>query len=289
VRGTAWKERANTLFSRNLRTAKKAAQKAIDIFASHPGLGQELAKARLLMAKIYREEGNSADAIREVRECAESFKEYGDTTYYSMARFIEAWIYFGQKQFRDAYSIVSDLVEEAERGNNVLALARALLFAASCARELDEHDRAREMRARALENFEEADAASELPRVRWEHAIVLAGEGRPGEAIFQLYKVRSEFLRFGMIISAASASLDMVRLKYERGEDVAGTARELVTTFVEAGLTQNAIEALAYIREEARAGALTARKIQAARDFFSALEQHPARLFVPPPSEEDER
>lgn len=282
VRGIAWKERGNTLFSRNLREAKIAACTALDILDSHAGLAEELAKARLLRAKIHREQGETALAMLLVRQCAKTFKEFGNTKYYGIARFIEAWIYFGQKQFREAYGILTDLVAEAERGGNELALGRALHFTAMCAVELGEHATARVLRARALQHFEAAKATAELPRVRWAHAGALAAEGRSGEAIFELYKVRSEFLSLGMIISAASASLDMVRLKTERGEDVTSTARELVTTFVEAGMTPNAVEALAYIREQARAGALTMKKIEAARDFLKSLERQPAQLFAPP-------
>jgi len=288
LRGTAWKERGNTLLARNLREAERAAWRALEIFDSHAGLGEELAKARLLLAKIYREKGLPNQAIEIARECAARFKLYGNTSYYSIARFIEAWIHFGQKQFRDAYAIVSGLVEEAERGGNELALARALHFAATCARELGEYETARVLRVRALEHFEAANAPAELPRVRWEHAVALAAEDRTSEAILELYKVRSEFLRFGMIISAASASLDIVRLKHDRGDDVTGTARELVTTFVEAGMTSNAIEALAYIREEARACTLTTPKIQAARDYLKSLERHPSQIFLPPPHERSE-
>lgn len=288
LRGTAWKERGNTLLARNLREAEHAVWKALEIFDSHAGLGEELAKARLLLAKIYREKGLPNKALEIARECAARFRFYGNTSYYSIARFIEAWIYFGQKQFRDAYAILSGLVEEAERGGNELALARALQGAAMCARELGEHETARALRGRALEKFEAANATAELPRARWEHAVALAAEDRTSEAILELYKVRSEFLRFGMIISAASASLDIVRLKHDRGDDVTGTARELVTTFVEAGMTANAIEALAYIREEARASTLTPPKIQAARDFLKSLERHPSQIFLPPPHDRSE-
>jgi|SRR5947207_4817417 len=288
VRGLAWKERGNTLFSRDLREAKRAALKSIEIFGRYPTLAEDLAKAQLLLAKVHREQGDSTEALLLVERAAATFNQFSNSKYYGISRFIQAWIYFSLKQFRAAYDILVRLVEDAERQGDELSLARVLHFAATCARELGEHDEARELRARSVKYFERVSAPAELPRVRWEHAIALASDGQTSEAIFELYRVRQEFLRFGMIVSAACASLDITRIKFDRGEDVTSTAAELVTTFAEAGLTPNAIEALAYIREEARAQTLTMPKIDAAKNFFKSLERQPvqAQLFVPPRGEE---
>ncbi|HEY4639925.1 MAG TPA: hypothetical protein VII75_01155 [Thermoanaerobaculia bacterium] len=286
VRGTAWKERGNTLFSRDIGEAKNAAGNACHIFNQHAGLAEDLAKAELLRAKIARELGNTGYALWLARKSARTFHEFGDARYYNIARTIEAWIFFGLKQFRAAYDIVCDLVEKAERAGDELALGYALHFAGACARELGDLTSARSLRGRALEHLERVKAPpGEMPRIRWEHALALAAEGLVGEAIFELYKVRSELLRYGKIISAATAGLDIVRLRFERGEDVTTTASELVTTFAEAGLTPNAMEALAYVRARAQAQALTVRQITVARDFFKVLEREPARVFLPPPGD----
>lgn len=72
----------------------------------------------------------------------------------------------------------------------------------------------------------------------------------------------------------------------DQSEDVVDLCAELVRVFTEAGLTQNAIEALAYIREQAKAGRLTTKKIAEARAFFAELSRNPLHRFAFPTDEE---
>ena len=67
------------------------------------------------------------------------------------------------------------------------------------------------------------------------------------------------------------------------------TCSELVETFTRAGMTRESIEALAYIREEARNDTLNARKIRKVREFVSEAANGPPRLFLPPWDEDDLR
>src|SRR5438094_6694037 len=101
---------------------------------------------------------------------------------------------------------------------------------------------ARSFYARALENFQMFRVATEIPRVRWAYALALADDARPHESISELFIVRAEYLRFGMITDAALAALDVVRIKSALGEDIAYAAAELVETFAKAGMAQNALE-----------------------------------------------
>jgi hypothetical protein len=86
---------------------------------------------------------------------------------------------------------------------------------------------------------------------------------------------------------AASVSLDIVRLRFDAGEDVRGLCAELVITFTRAGMTQNAIEALAYLREQASRDRLTGTKIACVRAYFDELAKKPTLLFVHPSNEEE--
>jgi hypothetical protein len=65
--------------------------------------------------------------------------------------------------------------------------------------------------------------------------------------------------------------MDIARVKFDAGEDVRELCAEIVPLLTKAGLTQNAIEALAYIREQAQLGALTTGKIARVRTYFDEL------------------
>jgi hypothetical protein len=53
-------------------------------------------------------------------------------------------------------------------------------------------------------------------------------------------------------------------------------------------MTQNALEALAYLREEARRHTISVPKIRRVRDYVMETSRGPARLFMPPPNDCDE-
>jgi hypothetical protein len=78
-----------------------------------------------------------------------------------------------------------------------------------------------------------------------------------------------------------------VRLKFDHGEDVRDLCAEIIQVLTAAGLTQNAIEALAYLREQAKQRSLSQTKISRVRTFFDQLEKRPAQLFARPAEEEE--
>lgn len=82
--------------------------------------------------------------------------------------------------------------------------------------------------------------------------------------------------------------MDIARFKFDAGEDVRHLCSELVPLLTTAGLTQNAIEALAYIREQAYQGHLTRKKLVRARTYFDQLATRPLLLFARPRENEEE-
>jgi hypothetical protein len=98
--------------------------------------------------------------------------------------------------------------------------------------------------------------------------------------------VRAEYLRFGMNTDAALAVLDVVRIKVALGEEIAHLASELVDTFAKAGMTQNALEALAYLREQADAGRASEHTVKRVTAYLRELRLRPAALFLRPPEDE---
>jgi tetratricopeptide (TPR) repeat protein len=204
-----------------------------------------------------------------------------------MARMFEAGVLFTTKRFAEAFEIFHDVMAQAELDGDTLTVARCLQNTAQCARELGDLDAARDLYPRALKHFEELNAEGDANCSRWGLAVTLAAAGKVPYAVSELYKVRAVFLSLGMNAHAASAALDIVRIKFDAGEDVRELCVELVPLFTEAGLTQNAIEALAYIREQAKHGRLTTKKITRARNYFEELATKPMLLFARPRDEEE--
>ncbi|HWW60056.1 MAG TPA: hypothetical protein VN181_01690 [Thermoanaerobaculia bacterium] len=147
----------------------------------------------------------------------------------------------------------------------------------------------RELSKRAVALFNEVGHATDAPRVRWANALDIAKHGRVREGISELFKVRAEFLALGMNTDAALASLDIVRLKLQLNDELAALCTELVRTFSEAGMTTNAIEALAYLREEAKRGSISAKKVDHVRTHIKETARMPALLFAPLIGDDDDR
>lgn len=288
LRGLAWKEHANALeYAGDLRDALRAAQRSIDIYGESPQLRFDQTRAKLVACNIHRDLGDPERALVLARECATIFRDYANSAERVMASLCEAAVLFSLKRFPEALSIYAGIVEVAEREGDLLTLARALQNTAECAREMGDLAAARELYPRALARFNELDLPTEASRVRWGYARCLAAQGKTRSAVSELYQVRGVFLHLGMNTDAAMVGIEIVRVRFEADEPVGELCSELVETFVDAGLTQNAIEALAYLREQAKHGSITSHKIETVRTYFGELVQKPALRFVRPRDEEE--
>lgn len=290
IRGLAWKEHANAALQRGeVAEALAAAERSAEIYGSSASLVFDQTRARLVVCKVLRELGEVARAMEIARECTTIFLDYKDYASANMARMFEAGVLFSSKRFSEALGIFMDITAQAELDGDLPTLARCLHCSASCARELGDIVSARDLFPRAIKLYEELNITDNANRARWGYALTLATEGRRTipAAISELFKVRAVFLSMGMNSEAACSSLDVVRLRFDAGEDVRELCVDLVTTFAGAGMTQNAIEALAYLREQARRDELTATKIACVRTYFEELSNAPALLFARPPSVEE--
>lgn len=289
LRGLAWKEHGNACqLVGKLREALAAARRAVEVYGQSPALVFDQTKARLVVAKVLREMGETDEPMEIARSCIVTFRDFGDVGAMNMARMFEGGVLFSLKQFAQALALFTDVMEEAERSGDRVTLAQCLHCAANCARELGMLAAAHDLYPRALSHFEELNVQDDANCVRWGYALCLAAEGKVSAATSELFKVRAVFLHLGMNALAAGAALDIVRLKFESGEDVRDLCASLVVTFTEAGMAQNALEALAYLREQAKTETLTKRKISCVRTYFNELAKKPNLLFVRPFESEQE-
>jgi tetratricopeptide (TPR) repeat protein len=290
LRGLAWKEHANALeYAGDLRDALRAAERSIQIYGESPQLRFDQTRAKLVACNIHRDLGEQERALQFARECAAIFRDYANSAERTLAHLCEGSVLFSLKRFSEAIAIYAQIVEEAETAGDTLTLARALQNTAECAREMGDLDAARDLYPRALARFSELELPTEAARVRWGYGLCLAAQGKIRFAVSELYQVRGIFLLLGMNTDAAMVGLDIVRTRFEADEDVRDLCAELVKTFAIAGLTQNAVEALAYLREQAKHGSISARKIERVRTYFGELARKPTLLFARPGDEEEAR
>jgi len=255
LQGLAWKEHANACEKTgDLRAALTAAERSVEIYGEAPSLLFQQTRAELVICKVLRQTGDNDRAIEIARRCAGIFTDFDDRSSTNMARMFEAGVLYTSKRFREALVIFADVCERAERNGDRLTVAQCLQCAAQCARELGDLDGARVLYPRVVAHFDALNIPSDANCARWGQALVLAAAGRVSNAISELYKVRAVFLSLGMKGHAASATLDVVRIKFEAGEDVREICAELVPVFTQSGLTQSAIEVLAYIRQQDKNG-----------------------------------
>ena len=281
--GLAWKEYANALnYAGDYPVALVAARKSRSIFGQRGSLACDAAKAHLVEALVQRELGDLDAVLAIANECARVFRDYEDAEAYMHARMTQALVLSDTKRFKEAMEVLAETGKDAERRGDKHTLAICLHNSADCARALGDRIVARQLDAMALAHFEQLGTAVETPSIRWNEAKALADEGRVGSAIFELYAARAEFLALGMNGRAADCGMDIVRLRFERGEDIATECSGLIETLTRAGMVQPAIEALAYLREQARRGTASTGQILAVQAFVRDATTGHAWKFVPP-------
>jgi tetratricopeptide (TPR) repeat protein len=289
LRGLARKEHANACEKvGDLRAALTFAESAVEVYHESAALLFDETRARLVVCKVLRELGETDRALALSRDCAAIFTDFGDRTFTNMARMFEAGVLITCRRLREALVIFQDVMAQAERDGDRATVARCLQCAAQCARDLGDLDSARDLYPRALAHFEALNIPSDANCARWGLAVTLAAAGKVQYAVSELYKVRAVFLSLGMNSHAASAAMDIVRIRFDDGEDVRELCAELVPLLTEAGLMQNAVEALAYIREQARDGQLTTTKISRVRTYFDQRATRPLLLFTRPHDAEEQ-
>jgi len=289
LRGLARKEHANALRSAgDLNAALQFAEAAAETYLESSALVFDATQAKLVMAQVLYEKGEYDRAMAIATECTRLFDDFGQSTYRIMSRLTEGCILFGSKQFKEALSVFTNVVAQAEAEGDRHMLVGGLHNAAEAAREIGDIQAARDLYPRVLKHMEELELTTDFPRVAWGYALTLVAEGRLEAAISELYKVSNLYLHFGMNLDAATARLEVVRVRFSTGEDVTEDCRQLVEAFAKAGAAQNALEALAYLREQAGAGQMSMGKLNRVRTYFTELHRKPNLLFARPRIDEEE-
>ena len=289
--GRAWREYASALtWIGQYPKALEAAQHSQAIFILSPfgSFASEAAKSLLAEALAYRELGEIDRVLELARRCAGVFREHNDAEAYVKARMTEALALLDAKRFRECMEIFEQTAADAEARGDRHTLAICLHNTALAARELGYRAKAKELDARALKHFDQLKVSARRPNIRFQYAMTLADDGHIDAAISELYLAQADLISLGMIAKAAAFGLHIVGLRHARGDDVSAMCSQLVDQFAGLGLLHRAIEAMAYLREQAQRGTISAKQITRVREFVVEVAAAPSLLFLSMPLDDRE-
>jgi hypothetical protein len=232
---------------------------------------------------LYRFAGTEAERCAE--ESAAIFAAAEDWVRWIHARMLGAESKFWRQDYRAAADEYRQLLSRARREGDDVLVARLLCSAANCDIELALAHIAEAPLLQALRVFEQASLKTEMASVRWALARIPLIDGQFGVATALLRNVKTDFERLGASNDAALVALDLAEVlvaTHAAARDVQKLCRESFLTFRRAGMLNEALTALAYLREAARTGTITRRKIRHVRRFVMRVQEQPTVRFEPP-------
>lgn len=285
LRATAWKERANALrLLGKFDAALDALGHADNEYRRVPAAPLGPAVVAYIRGIVHFERGELARARELYVQAADVFSALGEVDRYMRARHVLANVLLRQGLVREAKTTYEEILAWAETRNDLRWIARESNTLGRCAFELGDHPAAVQYFYVSAQAFRELGMATEARRPEWGLALVVAASGRPAEALKRLAEVRGAFHDQGMLSDEASVALDMMDSLHVLGRhaDIARVAREIIETFVQAGMLTSALGAFGYLLAAAKEHRIDHPQIDHVRTFLGLLERDRALLFAPP-------
>jgi tetratricopeptide (TPR) repeat protein len=287
ARCDAWREHAWALLCvGRYPMAVRAAAKARMFVERFPALAIEQALAMYVEASGLERKGSHAKCVDLAQRAAHIFLDHGDKERYVKARLLEGFGLFYSKRFEESVELWTSLVAQA--GDNGDRAIVACLYAniGGALREIGRLDLAGWYLRHALTSFEslEPALANEIPRVKLGIARISAKRGQFERAIKEMRAARFLFAKHRMAAGVAAADLDIVEilLLLNRTNEAEKLCTALPAVFESFGMTTNALEAAAYLKECAAERTLDMPRIQHVRDYLGQLPRNPRRRFLRP-------
>jgi len=283
--GHAWKERANALrYLGRFPIALDALDQAKREYERADANPWDLAIVLYNRGVVFSRSARPEEAEQCADEAAAIFEATGDRVRYLHARMLRATVRYWRQDFAGARNDYRALLARARDEGDDLLAARLSSAAANCELDLGDAKAAEPALLEALRVFEREGMETEVARTHWPLALVPLIEGRFEVAIEKLRACRLEADRLGLANVAAFITLDLVEALVAVGAkltEVQKLCRELFTSFKAAGMVNEALTALAYLREATRERTITAAKVRHVRRFLVRLEDQPTLCFAP--------
>ena len=288
LRAAAWRDSAYALYYTgrfvDALAATKRAAKNLDLC-----LVDEYERARLgiVEALILRAFEKFEDASRVAATSTHSLLAFGDLSRVASSRIAEAQMLFSRGDYATAEPRLLDLERQMAKSQDVDTHARVLANLAFCSGKLGKVEAALQFYATASAFLNETGATTDVLRIKWTIAVMLAETGRPEDACLRIRELTPEMERLGMTSEAAIAGLDVAECllaqgRYAEIEEICGAA---MRSFERAGLAYStrALTALAFIREAAALRRADQALVRTVRDYIRRLPSQPNLLFALPP------
>ena len=287
LRGHAWREHAYGLFYIGDFKQSLAACDRADMELSRCVVDEyDRARVGVVRALSLRAFDRLPTASESAVQAAAVFRKHGDISRLVTAAVTAVQVQFKARDYISARHTLMSLKADAESRQDMALSALVSANLGYCLRELGDVEGALREYQRAAFIHESNGAATELVRVRWNVAGLLATSGRIAEAIDLLSAVRSEFHRFAMHSEYIVVGLEITELLLVQNHVDAAEAvcREVAACIERAGLstTTRAITAVAYLQDVMKTRAATARHARHVRNYVEHLPEDPNLLFAPP-------
>jgi tetratricopeptide (TPR) repeat protein len=291
LRGSAWRDRAYTLFYVGHFVDSVAATERAELnFQACVVDEYDRARVSIVKALSLRAMENIAVAMTEVRSSGDAFVRFGDLTRLASARITESHLLFSKGEYEEARKLLEPLERSIRDGGDAQTHARLLGNLGSIYAKLGRIEDALTSHEASASLHADLGNVTEFTRARWEVADILAAAGRHDQALSRYEQLKRTFGDLGMTSEAALVGLGMAELLILRGEfsAVEEICRSAMRSFEAAGIsyTARALTALAYIQESAHSRTTTPVLIKQVRDYLRRLPQNGQLLFAPSPPEE---
>jgi tetratricopeptide (TPR) repeat protein len=286
LRGTAWKERANAqMLLGQFTQAHESLDRAHRAYGKTPHNALGLSIVALVRAGVYYEQGLLDEALQTAQHAEVGFAHAGDTKRRMDAVFLRGIILFEAGNPKGALPLFHQLIEQGENAENRRLIALGSYAAASCELDLGNLPEASVLFHRALAIFRGNGPERERLLTEWGIARLLLRSGAVVQAMRRLRDVAAAFEERGMVTKSALVGLDLADalLSQNRPGEIVTLAQHLFSAFTHAGMLTGALTALAYLKEAAANGSLTADALREIRTFLRKAERQPSLRFVPPP------
>ena len=288
LRAAAWRDAAYALyytgrFADALAATERAAKNLDHCIVDE----YERARLGIVEALVLRAFERFEEATDRAGASAGAFTAFGDLSRIASARMAEVNTLFSLGKYAEAETILVQMEKTLGHSFDADTHARVLANLAFCSQKLRRVDVALQHYAAATALWRELGGVTEIVRLQWNVAIMLAEAGRHTEACARLRELTPEMDRLGMGSEAAIAGLDVAELllaerKYENVEEICASA---MRSFERAGLaySSRALTALAYIREAAAQRRADQALVRTVREYIRRLPAQPNLLFALPP------
>ncbi|MGZ5441674.1 MAG: hypothetical protein ACXW4P_24875 [Thermoanaerobaculia bacterium] len=286
LRGTAWKERANALrVAGQFPGALDACTHAERAYRNLRSPGFGLSAVALIRAGVFLEQDLLHDAETWAEKAEAGFAHLGQEERRMRAVFLRGSIKYKGGDIAMAVKLLTQVKDYGEAVNDLRWTGQAAYAIGNC--EVDRQNLAEASMQfhRALVIFREIGPDSERLATEWGLCRVVMHGGDRTEAIRRLRTVAAEHEKRGMPTKAALVRMDIVEVLLAAGEtsQIAEIAARLFRVFKDAGMMTGALTAMAYMKEAAAAGKLTAAGVDAVRTYLQRSAGRPDVVFEPPP------